>query len=444
MARIQNSSYYQRTDYGSSSSGTPNSRPSIQTDNSPNVYDYFPGKLGPTARAVVESLAFKQAYELFSKESDKTWLSRLLAIPNSVQDATNTWVDDLGLSNSYNDKQDANYQYCLEQINALLSEYHSWKNSLPVTQANQLAQIGVNSAITGQGLSGSEIPNVGVSSNPSSISSANPVEAFNAIGTFLMSGVNGFVDIATKFANLRLTKQKTLFDMAFTEKSFLRDINKYARDNGISFNKPLKSFSDFDDLVITDSEKTAIETRTFFESALDTDFYRPLLTAMKYENGSISDFLKGYVNGAPYFGNTYGSSPSAVTEVVKNQYELFKFQKQLSLENNKHNNEILKFSAESEEYKSLSAKHQAKIDELNKKKSELFDDTVNRLYELAQQGDMDATLLLCKILTSYNYSDIDILKNNAAISESDANFRDAQNSIGIASDVLDTATGFVK
>ena len=447
MARIQNSSFYQRTDYGSSSSGTSNPRTSNQpnqTDNSSNVYDYFTGKLGPTARAVVDSLAFKQAYELFSNESDKTWLSRLLAIPNSVQDATNTWVDDLGLSNSYNDKQDANYQYCLEQINALLSEYHSWKNTLPVTQANQFAQIGYNSAITGEGLSGSEIRNVGVNSNPSSISSANPSDAFNYISSFLLNGVNGFVDIATKFANLNLTKAKTFSDIKFNETSFFRDINKYARDNGISFNKPLNSFSDLEGLLITDPAKQSIETRTFFESALDTDFYRPMLTAMQKSGGSINDFVFGYLNDTPYFGNTRGSDSSAVSEVVLNQYELYKLQKQWDIENKKYNNEILKYSADSEEYKSYSAKHQSKIDEYNKQKAKLLDDLIDTLHNYAKQGDLDATLLLSKILSSYNYSDIDILKNNAIITESDANFRDAQNSMGLASDALDTATGIVK
>ena len=71
---------------------------------------------GTIADQVRKSNAYITAYEIFSQLSDKSWLNRLLAIPTSVQDAPSTWFDENGLSNKYQDKQNANYQYCIQQI----------------------------------------------------------------------------------------------------------------------------------------------------------------------------------------------------------------------------------------------------------------------------------------------------------------------------------------
>lgn len=419
-----------------SSSGT--SRPFQQPNNVSNpvdsMYDLV-GPLGPTAKKVVNSSAFQLAYSVFSQETDKSWLHRLVAIPNSVQDATPTWVDDLGLSNSYNDKQDSNYQYCMEQISALLAEYQAWKNSLPVTQENQLAKVGYNSAITGEGLQSSSIPNVGVSSNPSQVPSSNPLSAFQALGSFILDGVSGFADVATKFANLRLARQNQSFTHKVTESQFISDINKYMRDNGISSSHPIKSLSDFNEqLVITDSGKDAISFESLFKNALTQNYYAPLLTAMHNDGyTNLDKYRYGFINDAPVFeGNVHGSVSSAVTDVVLKQYEMYKLEREWAIEQNKFSRDILNYQAGTDKFEMFSAEFQKKKDEYESRRDEMLNTMLENLFTQATEGDEDATLLLCKILSNYNYSDIDILK-------SDADYRDALN----ATNVVRTGVGAV-
>lgn len=198
------------------------------------------------AEQVINSPAYQSAHAVLSQESDKSWLQRLEMIPYSVSDASETFLDNIGLSNKYNDKQDANYQYCMEQISALMAEYQQWKNSLPVTQSQQFADAGVNSAITGQGLGGSSISNVGVSSNPSTLESTNVGDFFNTVVDKFLNLSSGTLDWISKFNEISLNNRRLEYDQ---DSSFASFVSELAKD-GVIVPDYINSF---DDLVDSDS-----------------------------------------------------------------------------------------------------------------------------------------------------------------------------------------------
>ena len=139
-------------------------------------------------KSKIESSAiYQQAYKLFSSLSDKTWLLRLESIVNSVVGPSSTALDDLGLSNKYNDKVQSIEAEAYNQIQKLISEYHTYKQELPVTQVQDFADAGVNSAITGNGIDGASIS--GKSSDrdmsPYQMESMNPLESLSSIGNLL-------------------------------------------------------------------------------------------------------------------------------------------------------------------------------------------------------------------------------------------------------------------
>lgn len=216
----------------------------------------FNSHLSETANKVIQSVPYRQAYELLSKASDPVWLLRLEAIPFSVDDANSTWFDEHNLSNKYNDKQDANYQYCMEQIQALVLEYQTWVNSLPKTQVQQFADAGINSAITGQGVNGSELNPQSVSTDPSSLSSTEPIEIIGTIGNLIFDGANGILSAIQTFNQIGVSRstllqadrtshwniQKDLMSLGFTsfpKSSSVQDFNSWWSEFGSNEAKSL-------------------------------------------------------------------------------------------------------------------------------------------------------------------------------------------------------------
>lgn len=182
------------------------------------------------ASKVRKSTAYRNAYALFAQDSDQSWLQRLVAIPTSVEDAKETWTDQIGLTTNYADKQAANYQYCMQQIQQLVTDYYAFKNSLPVTQAQQMADAGINSAITGNGINGSQMsPGNAPTANPSSLQSAQPIDFIRDAASFILDATTGLANIAQQFKKLNLEKRAQIFN----EQMALLEFRKFARENGI-------------------------------------------------------------------------------------------------------------------------------------------------------------------------------------------------------------------
>lgn len=234
---------------GTSSPGsrTPGSYTSLSNPMTPpSGFDaeFNPG--GPLADQVRNSQAYKTAYGIFSQLADKSWLNRLIAIPTSVQDASSTWFDEQGLSNKYNDKQSANYQYCIQQIQNLLAEYYAWKNSLPITQVDQAQDAGFNSAITGNGVDASSMDPSMLQSDPSVLQSTDPLSMLQQFVGLMSSATGGITSIVESGVSM----YKSIRDTRRADDKQLFDFYNYLNENGFNIvtAKDGKSI-DFDNII---------------------------------------------------------------------------------------------------------------------------------------------------------------------------------------------------
>lgn len=285
------------------------------------------------AEQVMNSPAYKSAHNILSQESDKSWLQRLEMIPYSVSDASSTFLDDFGLSNNFNDKQDANYQYCMEQISALMSEYQSWKNTLPITQVQQLSDAGINSAITGQGVNGSSIPNVGVGSNPSTLPSTN-------VGDFVGNMVDKFLNLSSgvlnwigKYNEISLNNRRFSYDQDVAFSQFVHELSK----DGIIIDSEIKSFHDllnpkyeFDSSWYDNANSRAKRLYNQFLEIRSMDEYGTTVLdrTLKgdYRDGSFYDYDSVDGTTKRRFGSPYGVSidlDKYTSNIADLQYKLW-------------------------------------------------------------------------------------------------------------------------
>ena len=121
----------------------------------PNSYP-APDALPYDATGIRATSAFKQAYELFSKADDKSWLQRLEAIADSVPyySANNVFEELFNPGQIANKNKEA-ISIGVQQIQQLVAEYQEFVNSLPSTQAQQFSDANLNPLT--QSFSGSNI-----------------------------------------------------------------------------------------------------------------------------------------------------------------------------------------------------------------------------------------------------------------------------------------------
>lgn len=226
------------------STGTHSSGASFR-DNSvvPNLGTPESGSAAQSAEAIVErirnSYVYRKVYEVFASESDPYWLTQLQGILNSVVGASNTWADDLGLSSSSSDKNEAMYNEAINNILSLYNQYQSYKNSLPVNQVQQLSNAGINSAITGNGVNGSSLDQRDIQSGASSLPSTNSGEYISQVANFALNATTGltgvmssFADVALKFQDLGL-RERT---QQFNEDKTFADFKKLMSESGVILN----------------------------------------------------------------------------------------------------------------------------------------------------------------------------------------------------------------
>lgn len=405
---------------------------SISNDNPTSRYNTDSGSVGHSsfnrngetgvsitlAQRVISSIPYQQAFALFSSLTDKSWLQRLQAIPYSVDDANSTFLDDLGAVSNYEDKQDANYQYCMEQISALLAEYQSWNNSLPSTQANQLSQIGLNSAITGSNIQGSQIPNVGVASDPSALPSANVADFLLNTADFITSAVNGFADLKLKFKDFDLNKKVSDFNIDLAKSQFIKDVKIYSRENGIDI-IGLNDWDSLKDWIVNDPSKISGFIKSQYELGRTHSYYAPLFNELFKQYPYLKDFpLLGYGDGSTYVDSisSYADTYDGMSDVASSLFELHQNQESFKLYLDKYNSEIAMYDVRTAEYASKSAEHQSKIHEYEAINKQLYTDLVKRLINSPNSSDQ---ALGMKILTGWMRKDVELI--NAQIGNINAN-----------------------
>ena len=207
---------------------------------------------------IESSTIYQQAYTLFSSLNDSTWLLRLESIVNSVVGPAATGLDDLGLSTNYQDKVQAIEAEAYNQIQKLISGYHTYKQELPVTQVQDFADAGINSAITGNGIDGASIS--GKSSerdmSPYQMESSNPLESISSIGNLIFSASDGILSAIQVFNQIGVNRetlkqssrsshwtiQKDLMELGFSSfplSSSVDDFDKWWNTSGAKEAKQL-------------------------------------------------------------------------------------------------------------------------------------------------------------------------------------------------------------
>ncbi len=175
-------------------------------------------------KKVVASSAYQQARSLFEQESDQKWLQRLIAIVNSVP----TYTAQSPISALFNKQELFNknteaVSMAIQQIQQLIAEYQSFKNSLPEEQAEQLGDAGLNPLTHQFGAS-----SIGNSVAPATVGTPATTPSHKLLGTLISSAL----DISSGL----LSFGKAMFDMKITEdSSFIDNATKLASlaNNGI-------------------------------------------------------------------------------------------------------------------------------------------------------------------------------------------------------------------
>lgn len=230
------------------------------------------------ARLIKDSQLYQQAYNIFS--SDKSYgvafLQQLEIIPYSTTSVdVNFWdsvSDAFGGTSKYENQITDIFNTAMDEIRALVQNYYTFKNSLPVEQVQQLAEAGINAAVTGQGVTPSSIPSDGVvQPNQSSSSYTNEqlsqgvtsfVEFIGSIASLVSTGVNaesllGMLDIAERESwNKQELHDAMLYELGITQDSPYRVLD----NTGVLSDKSVIAQSDAKvSRAVSESEVRALE-----------------------------------------------------------------------------------------------------------------------------------------------------------------------------------------
>lgn len=352
------------------------------------------------ASKVKASTAYKNAYALFVQDNDKSWLQRLVAIPNSVEDATETWTDQIGLTTNYADKQAANYQYCMQQIQQLVADYYAYKNSLPETQVQQMADAGINAAITGNGVNGSEM-SVGnaPSANPSSMQSAQPIDIIINAASFILDASTGLASIASQFKQLGISSRS----QQFNEESALIEFRKYARENGIE----IPAESNWQDILRGSWLDPSGEANA------SNAYLRKLLT--HHQNGAVIGALASlYPDIADWYFASDGSRiastrissvPMGIDATTSALLDLYANQQKYELTIKKYDSLISSENYSQEQDESISSGRRRAITEYQEKQEKIKSVLLDTL---SKSNDPTDKLLLMKILWQNTINSVEL------------------------------------
>lgn len=113
---------------------------------------------------IKESATYREAYQLFSSDKSygKPFLQELILIPTSITVRDSNFWDDFIESFGGTSGQDKAiidaFNQAMDAIVALVRDYHTFINKLPVNQVEQQREAGINSSVTGEGVTSSDIP----------------------------------------------------------------------------------------------------------------------------------------------------------------------------------------------------------------------------------------------------------------------------------------------
>ena len=407
MARISNNN--------TSSTGVPrSSEPTGNTirnrvDNQGNVISESHRDSSTIRYMIINSDTYKQALELFSSLNDSSWLNKLLLIPDSFADAEKNILDNvgLGLSTQYHDKQQQSYQDAMLAIRKLVSDYYEHVNSLPITQVQQFADAGINSAITGNGVTGSELSSDIPTQAPVTVS-PSPVSSLFELGNFIVSATSGFADLAIKFKDLGLRSKRQEFDITKGKVDIVSDLNKYIRENGI-VGDPIT----WNDIISGDSAKKVYKDAKGSDIAL-SHILNYGLSRQKYDSlfshlsSEYPDLVNSYFpvsfEGLRHSGQQGVYFDSVGIDATSDAlYKLYKLDKDHEVFLRSYQRELSEGTADLTTSEVKRTEYQDSIRRYEANRAIIMDDLISTLYESDNPADR---ALLMKILLQHNYLDL--------------------------------------
>lgn len=172
----------------------------VGEEGSSSILDEF--NLSVISKMILESELYQQAYNILSadKAYGHPFLQQLKAIPYGYSVREENFWDNIasalgGTSGFEHALQDA-FNSAMDDIRTLMQNYYAFRNSLPAEQVQQLAEAGINAAITGQDVDSSVMPtddSIGAGRTPSAEGSSNSA---------LSQGVSSFVEFISSMANI--------------------------------------------------------------------------------------------------------------------------------------------------------------------------------------------------------------------------------------------------
>lgn len=217
--------------------------------------------------------AYKDAYAVFSKLDDKSWLQRLEAIAGSVPyySANNVFQELFNPGEIANKNKEA-VSLGVQQIQQLVAEYQEFVNSLPSTQVKQFSDANLNPLT--QSISGSNI-NPSITPQSAGTPEVTPV-------TDIISGIVGVVSSVSggllSFASSAINVYKSLNDARISERNQIVDFASKGvtvPDSSIS-----KKNRTFNSMLAVDklTAKNAVKNETDYlkanlENRFESDFF---------------------------------------------------------------------------------------------------------------------------------------------------------------------------
>lgn len=350
---------------------------------------------------VKNSSAYKQALDLFQNTKDaEIFLSRLEAILSSISSAEFTIWDSLGLSNNFDDSVEEAYRYAIEQIQALIAEFHSWKNSLPSTQVQQYSDAGINAAITGVGVTSSSLNGQSVVRNP--FQSTNPMDVISGISDIALNQIPNVVNTVSNtwksLQDVRLaTKQFGLSERAqqFTEDSFLASARKSLIEQGFTLSdESWNSISDFNKWIDNASNDPK------FSKMLSDERVNSFFSDLKYQGLMYSTSDLGWTerNFGKTFEQFYNDLGNFQLDIFANN---LRYQRALSKYNREYQ-EVLKGkdAGEAQNFESEMRKFQSQFEKIfASQKSTFLNTWISRI---KKSHDPVAKFALSKVLFGDN------------------------------------------
>lgn len=214
----------------------------------------------PLPRLIRQSPIYKQAYQILSSDTQygKPYLVQLEMIPTSFDVRDQNTGDDItdffgGTSGREKLIIDA-FNAAMDEIRVVVQSYYTFRNSLPAEQVSQLADAGINAAITGEGITPSSMPQTTPLENP---------QLQNYDNASLSSGITSFVEFIGSLSGLASTGFNAaslmgMLDLAEREGYSKQEIHDYMLAQlGITTDSPYRVLNPSNTPVVRDAATVA-------------------------------------------------------------------------------------------------------------------------------------------------------------------------------------------